>query len=268
MDKELSDSQRTIRPHKLLVKLSKSQLPGIAPFFKGTIPHTPTLSLEEIADRAVANRCSFHRQELLSAYETMTDEIYRAIEQGCNVDFGLGRTELTVGGRFENEYDRFDRKRHSIQVGMRPSPRLNQLAASFPAEVKDLGQNEPRINEISVSPEPYRKGNVPSFNHLPAAHQGVIFIHGMRLKLMGDDPAVGLHFFHIASETSFFVAPHLVFMNDAPRLAFLPPAPLLSGQWDLEVHTQYNHSYRLYKKPRIGDLSFTVDDVTAPACGE
>lgn len=268
MDKELSDSQKPFKPRKLLVKLSKSQLPGIAPFFKGTIPHTPTLSLEEIANRAVANRCSFHRQELLSAFSTMTEEIYKAIHDGCNVDFGLGRTELTVGGRFENEFDRFDRSRHSIQIGMRPSPRLNQLAASFPAEVNDMGQNEPRINEISISPDPYRKENVTAFNHLPAGHQGLIFILGMRLKLMGDDPAVGLHFFHIPSETSFFVEPSKVFMNDAPRLAFLPSAPLLPGRWDLEVHTQYNHSYRLYKKPRIGDLSFTVDEATAPACGE
>ena len=39
MDKELPKSQMTVKPGKLFVNLTKSQLPGQPPFYKGTSLH-------------------------------------------------------------------------------------------------------------------------------------------------------------------------------------------------------------------------------------
>ena len=104
MDKELPKSKMTVKPGKLFVKLSKSQLPGQEPFFRGTLPNHPSLTLDDIAERAVRNRSSYSHGTLIASFNTMLEEIYGAIEDGFNVDFGLGRTELTVGGRFKTEF--------------------------------------------------------------------------------------------------------------------------------------------------------------------
>ncbi|WP_390573690.1 DNA-binding domain-containing protein [Parabacteroides goldsteinii] len=98
MDKELPKSKMTVKPGKLFVKLSKSQLPEQKPFYKGTLPNHPTLTIEDIAARAVKARSSYRHGTFVEVFRTMIEEMYGAIHDGFNVDFGLGRTELTVTG--------------------------------------------------------------------------------------------------------------------------------------------------------------------------
>ena len=59
MDKELPKSRMTVKPGKLFVNLTKSQLPGQAPFYKGTLPLHHTLDIDDIAERAVEHRSSY-----------------------------------------------------------------------------------------------------------------------------------------------------------------------------------------------------------------
>ena len=122
----------------------------------------------------------------------MLEEIYGAIEDGFNVDFGLGRTELTVGGRFKTEFEKFDRERHAIRINLRPSPRLNQLADWFPAEVIQFFPNAPLPNEVSIHNDRYLNQEGREFCVIPAGYTLPLFIHGKRLKVMGDHPDVGI----------------------------------------------------------------------------
>mgnify|MGYP001015828125 CR=1 FL=1 len=77
MDKELPKSKMTVKPGKLFVKLSKSQLPGQEPFFRGTLPNHPSLTLDDIAERAVRNRSSYSHGTLIASFNTMLEEIMR-----------------------------------------------------------------------------------------------------------------------------------------------------------------------------------------------
>lgn len=82
MDKELPQSKMTVKPGKLFVNLTKSQLPGQEPFYKGTLPFHPSLTLDDIAERAVKNRSSYSHGTLIASFRTMVEEIYGAIEDG------------------------------------------------------------------------------------------------------------------------------------------------------------------------------------------
>ena len=163
MDKELPKSKMTVKPGKLFVKLSKSQLPGQKPFYKGTLPNHPTLTIEDIAARAVKARSSYRHGTFVEVFRTMIEEMYGAIHDGFNVDFRLGRTELTVTGRFNAPTDKFDRAKHAIRANFRPSPRLNQLIDSFPAEVSNFNANAPLPNELSIYNERHEKGHAYDF---------------------------------------------------------------------------------------------------------
>lgn len=260
MDKELPESKMAVRPGKLFVNLTPSQLPGQEPFYKGTLPHHPTLEVEDIARRAVKNRSSFSHGTLVAAFHTMMEEVYGAIEDGFNVDFGLGRTEMTVGGRFKSPFDKFDRKRHAIRIKLRPSPRLNQLADWFPVEVKSGYPNAPLPNEVSIHNDPYSRQEGREFCVIPADYRLPLFIHGRRLKIMGDDPSNGLLIRQEEGEKQYFIEPHMVFINMSTQLAFMLPEALTPGRWVVEVHSQYSPNYILYKTPRVGYVSLTVMD--------
>lgn len=168
MDKELPKSELGVKPGKVLIRLTKSQLPGAKPFYRGTLPFRRTLSIEEVADRAAKHRTSYSRLTLLTAYETMKEEIYQAVRDGYNVDFGLARTEVVVRGSFAYEMEPFDKERHSLQARFRPSPRLNQLMGLIPAETKTgFFPNAPGINEISVSNRPHSRMEEPPTRSTP-----------------------------------------------------------------------------------------------------
>lgn len=264
MDKELPKSQMLVKPGKLFIKLSKSQLPGQEPFFKGTLPNHPTLTIEDIATRAVKARSSYRHGTFVEVFRTMIDEMYNAIEDGFNVDFGLGRTELIVTGRFNSPNDKFDRERHAIRANFRPSPRLNQLTDWFPAEVSNFYENAPLPNEVSIYNERHNDGMAYEFCCIPPDYTLPLFIHGRRVKVMGDHPEVGIVIRQEEGDKRYFIEPRFVFINEAAHLAFQVPEPLTPGKWVAEVHSQYTPTYHLYKKPRAGVVTFTVLDTTSP----
>lgn len=271
MDKELPKSDLDVKPGKVFIRLTKSQLPGSEPFYRGTLPFRRTLTIEDIADRAREHRTTYSRETLIAVYDTMKEEIYRAIKDGFNVDFGLARTELVARGRFTSESDKFDKKRHSLQARFRASPRLNQLADSIPAATETgFFANAPGINEISISNQPHSSQSDPTlpFNSLPSGYTLPLFLHGRRLKLMGDHPSVGITLRALDTGQEYFIPPRMVFINDSNMLAFMPPLALTPGEWEVEVSTQYNPSYRLYKEPRYDCISLTVLDTTASGRGD
>lgn len=264
MDKELPKSQLTIKPGKLFVKLSKCQLPGQAPFYRGTLPYRQTLNIDNIATRAVKARSSYSHGTFVEVFRTMVEEIYNAIEDGFNVDFGLGRTELIVTGRFNSPNDAFDRERHAIRANFRASPRLNQLTDRIPAEVSNFYPDAPQPNELSIYNERYSDNNAYDFCHIPPHYTLPLFIHGRRLKVMGDAPEVGIVIRQEEGDKRYFITPRMVFINQSTRLAFMIPEALTPGRWVAEVWSQYAPNYIMYKNARMGDVSFTVSDDTLP----
>ena len=95
MDKELPKSKMTVKPGKLFVKLSKSQLPGQKPFYKGTLPNHPTLTIEDIAARAVKARSSYRHGTFVEVFRTMIEEMYGAIHDGFNVQVPMAFEDYT-----------------------------------------------------------------------------------------------------------------------------------------------------------------------------
>lgn len=260
MDKELPKSQLSgVGPARVLLRVSESHLPG-TDTYKAHVTVRVTLNEEELADRLIKSGSFLRKETLLQAFRLMKSEVYRAMEDGFNVDFGLGRTELTVSGNFSSEYDKFDPKLHTLTPRLRPSPRMHQLAASIPAEIigSSTKVNVPQPSNISLSIEPYSRDDPQPFNTLPAGRHPHVSIYGRRLKLMGDLPEVGLTIRCLATNESYFLTANDLVVNSSVRLCFTPVVPFTAGKWEALICTQFNPSYRLYKKARLATLSFTV----------
>lgn len=268
MDKELPKSHFNVKPANVLVKLSEQLTPNGEPFYRGSIAFRQTLTIEDIVERIVSQGTYYRSETLIANYRTVIDEVYRAFKDGFNVDFDLGRTEMTVNGRFNGPYDKFDKKRHSLNVCLRPSARLNQIADYVPAQTEDFYANIPHIIEVNTVDKPSGNDTTKPFNVVPAGFNRPIFIHGMRLKLMGDLPTVGVTLRNPETGESFPIPIQQVIINTGTMLCVYPRILLTPGEWEVEVATQYNRSYRLYKQVRCGSFTFTVSDSAASGCGD
>lgn len=132
MDKEIPKSELPKPFRKLSLRVSKSHLPGNASY-KGSVVWQRTLSIDDIAARVVDKRSEYRKETLITTFNLLKREIYDAIEEGYNVDFGFGRTELTVNGPFETLYEKFDPDRHTLAPRLRPAPQLKQRVGNLRA---------------------------------------------------------------------------------------------------------------------------------------
>ena len=93
MDKELPKSELPKPFRKLSLRVSKSHLPGNASY-KGSVVWQRTLSIDDIAARVVDKRSEYRKETLITTFNLLKREIYDAIEEGYNVDFGCSSSIL------------------------------------------------------------------------------------------------------------------------------------------------------------------------------
>lgn len=259
MDKELPESALRLIPRIADIRVSKSYLPG-SKSYKANVTFRHTIDIEAIAERIAKRGSEFRKETFITAFNIIKNEIYNAIEDGFNVDFGFGRTEITVNGRFESIGEKFDRKKHTLTPCLRPSPQLKQRTARIPAENISYGifANAPRPAYVSLRIEPRTSDSTEPYNQLPAGPHHFISIYGDRLKLMGDLPGVGVLLRCVATGEEYFFPPNEMSINTSVRLCFTPGIDFTPGEWEATVGSQYNPSYRPYKQERYGYLTFTV----------
>lgn len=100
---------------------------------------------------------------------------------------------------------------------------------------------------------------------LPMAGGDMAVLTGSGLKLVGDDPAVGITLTSVSDpDTSFFIPPSKVAPNTPKKLQFTLPAGVTEGQWTVQVTTQYSSGSNLTKEPRTFSLPhpITVGETT------
>ena len=81
MDKALPDSEmrKKVKPHRVMINLTQGQpLPGMKPFYRGSIPFRRTLSLDDIAESIFKQRTEYRKETLVTTYRLMNDAIYEA----------------------------------------------------------------------------------------------------------------------------------------------------------------------------------------------
>ena len=171
MDKELPESALGIKPPKSYIRVSKSNLPGYKGY-KASVIFRSTIGIETIAERIVKKRNVYGKETLVTAFNIIKNEIYEAIEEGFNVDFGFGRTEITASGSFESLGEKFNRKKHTLTPCLRPSPQLKQRTARIPVEntTQETFANAPRPAYVSLKIEPRTADSTePTISFLPDA---------------------------------------------------------------------------------------------------
>lgn len=260
MDKELPKDKLTILPPKAFIRVTESHLPGVKTC-KANVGFRHTIDIDSLAQRVVNSGSYFRKESLIAAFRLMINEIYEATEDGFNVDFGLGRTDVVVDGAFDNVWSPFDKHQHTLAPRLYPSPRLKQCVGRIPAENIRPQQNGPQPDYASLAIEPLKHRDAATFNRIPPGRHPFVSIYGKHLKLAGDLPGVGLTIRCLETGESHFYAPADLAINTGLRLCFTPDYPFTPGEWEAVVATQLSPQRHLYQSVRSDSLIFTVQDV-------
>lgn len=257
MDKEISKYQ--LKEGKtVFLQVSESNLPG-KQVCTAQVKNRKTVDFTKLADEVARVNRIYTADAYAIMFRYMTDEIYRAINNGCDIDLGFGRLELAVRGSFTTPLAPFDPDEQELVVNFVPSPRMKQLLAHLRCKNDtEMNKRQPFLSSVNTeNREQYE--NWRRVNCLPAGQPTNLFLFGKRIKLVGEDPNVSITFLSPTGE-SYVYHPADVVYNTPSSLLLPPRFELTPGTWECTLQTQYREAGGLYKAPRQAILQFTVSE--------
>jgi hypothetical protein len=243
--------------HRIRVKLYPNFLPkGEGTLIARTI-NEATLSVEEVC-AALKNRGGFtgSYDDLVEHTKQFLDEAAYQLCDGFAVNTGYFSIHPNVGGTFEKVTEGHDTEKHPVTFRFRTRSPLRALAKYIVVEVDGLADVTGYIDEfVDVSTEAVNETLTPG---------GQFGISGHKIKVVGDDPKVGVYFVSATDAGQRVkVSGHLA-ENTTSKLIGVIPA-LAAGMWKVDVVTQFASGGTLLKEPRTIEFK---SELTVPAEGQ
>ena len=142
--------------------------------------------LDQIIDYMVAEGTGLTRPQALAYFEKLVQAFEHFIEIRGGVSTPLCHVRTTITGVFSHKGDKFDSKRHSIQLRISPGPRLKNLKSQLKL-TKESSQEQ--------TPNPMLFLDTASgTTNQTATPQSIATIKGNNLKFNPTDPAQGIFF--------------------------------------------------------------------------
>ncbi|MDR0644992.1 MAG: DUF4469 domain-containing protein [Treponema sp.] len=241
--------------HRIRVKLYPNYLPHVESAYIARTDNEASLSVEEVC-AALKNRGGFtgNYNDLVDYVRQFFDESVYQLCDGFAVDTGYYSIHPNVGGTFDKVTEGHDTHKHPITFRFRTRAALRALVEHIEVEVEGLADVNGYIDEfVDVSTGAVNEALTPG---------GQFSITGHKLKVLGEDPEVGIYFVSESEQdVRVKVGGHLA-ENLTSKLIGVLPA-LGAGTWKVEIKTQYSGSSNTtLKKPRVIESPFVL---TVPA---
>ncbi|MBI9064718.1 MAG: DUF4469 domain-containing protein [Marinilabiliaceae bacterium] len=179
-------------------------------------------------------------------YETIMDILRRAdrlkvqlLAKGYVVNTPVCSARLSISGKFKGPTAVYNRDHHKLNGAFVAGKALRESLAEVDVCVLGVASVDPLIGEVQDA----LSGAVNS----TLTANNAIQIRGQRIKISGDDPACGLWLIH-SGNAKRVKCEQLI--HNAPKalIAMVPSLP--SGDYQLEIITQYVKGKNNLKEPR------------------
>ncbi len=212
------------------------------PSYKARVRLRATLTNEDIARRMMEQRIGYPYEVILQILNLSDKEKIEALANGYAVTDGAYHASPSVTGRFDIPKLTFDAREHTVGAVVKPSPELRKTMKICKVKVAGRAAVGPIIHTLKDVAAKIVRGSITPGQ--------ILWIHGQRLKIAGDDPAVGIHFVPVdAPKERISTDEGLVAVN-TPKKLLLQVPDLPAGKYFVEVTTQYTNGGTLVKKPR------------------
>jgi hypothetical protein len=201
-----------------------------------------SLTEDDLITLAVARRTDINAATMRAVLALLNDVAIDSLASGNSVSFGLGHFRLDVKGVFIGDHAKWDPTQHSLVVHITPSARLRSAIKEVSVNVRGKASDGLFINSVTdVSTGEINQRLTPG---------GGVNMQGNKMKIVGDDPSVGIHLTSQDSQTTVTVPMNSILINDPSKISFIVPADLSAGDYKLMITTQFSSGTVLLNEPR------------------
>jgi len=195
--------------------------------------------LDDIMDYMVAEGTGLTRPQALAYFEKLVQSFEHFIKLRGGVSTPLCRVRTTISGVFRDKGDKFNSKRHQINLRITPGTRLEDLKSRLKLEKENNRDHTP-------SPVVFIDATSNTINEL-ATPQSIAKLKGHDLKFNPEDPKQGIFF--VPETGSANVRVNFYSNIRTTEIDFLIP-PLPPGNYTIVVQA----IMRMHKSVRGGAL--------------
>lgn len=242
---------------KLTVNLYDNAVTEVKGDYAGRPVVTGTLYNGEIADRIVTKRTEYRKETIVNILGLADQEKANAIAEGKSVVDGVGQYLINVSGVFSGEKAPFNPDIHKLGVTYTPGKLLRDTLKNNVVVSTQTATTGPVVNEFIDS--------TTGEKNLQLTSSGPAVINGVNIKVVGEDPEVGIYLTPSEGEPKKV---SLLIHNNPSTVTFMLPT-LADGAYTLSLKTQFGSGRSLVKEPRtytfpvvlyVGDLPANDDD--------
>jgi hypothetical protein len=201
-----------------------------------------TLNTDDICESAVARGNAPTSVEAMKINVNLFfKEMEYQLKDGYNINTGYFTITLLIKGVFRHIQDKFDRTRHSLHFLFNQGEILRQGLDEVEVEITGAGNAGIVIAEVvDIKTGSVNDRITPDRN---------LRIKGSRLKLVGENPNVGVYFVNEITSEEIKVEANDIVENKPSELMIVTPQ-LNAGLYVIKVSTQYSSGSSDLKEPR------------------
>lgn len=200
---------------------------------------TGSVGNPQIAQRIMAGGLEVRYETLVYILDMADKAKAEAIAEGKSVTDGVAQYLIHLRGSFDGPDAPFDPEKHSLGVTYTIGKTLAALLKKLKVVNNGLAKNGPVINTVTDSTTLSVNEEITS--------AGLLTIEGKNLRVIGEDPTVGLFFTPTGGGEAQKVTVFAV--NDPSKIICTAPA-LADGTYTLSLITQAGTGNRTVKNPR------------------
>lgn len=200
-----------------------------------------TLHNEDLARRIVAEGSEIKYDTLLSVLGQRDRIVRTALQEGSSVLDGVCQISPRITGRWVGANAKFDPAVHKITVDLVASSELRKSFEVVGVEVLGTKAVSGSIGMVTDTATGRRDGF--------ATPKDDIVLSGAKIRVAGDDANNGVYLVNLSTQTRTRVERRLT-TNDPKTVIARLPEELTTGEYRVEVVTQFSSSGTMLKAPR------------------
>jgi hypothetical protein len=202
---------------------------------------------EILADIILKRGSEIKRETLISILNQGDRLRMEMLAEGYRVNSPIFNTQVSVVGNFDKYTKRFDPALHRLKLKISPTKEMAKMLEEADVMILGPAQVMPVIGIV-------KDIKTQSMNDIISCGE-IAEITGKRIKVIGDDPLVGVYF--VNADTKELIKCKAPFINESQKLVIqIPDMP--KGIYHLKIVTQYTQSHEMLKTPLSAQFSFSL----------
>ena len=214
--------------------------------FSARVKSEKSLNIEAVSASAVERGgANISAADMTHAVKLWLREMCWLLNDSYSINTGFFTVMASIKGAFSSINEKFNRARHTLSYQFGQGEIMRQGANAADVEILGLADVGAEIALVIDVKSDTVNGKITPDRNLK--------ITGSKIKITGDDPAVGVYFRNNSNDTITKVDESDIVINMPSEVMIINPA-LAPGEYTLLITTQFASGNTLLKEPRSAEF--------------